>query len=1066
MSFPNDVDNLTDPVAGNSFANSQGLPSTQYIGRAQTAIMAVETAAIKRTSGNVLMADGFTGLPEVLISDAEALTNWTGVATAAAVLDPAHFTRGTQSISVSLSQNPANGSWYYNPPAAVAVAGHLFAAIDLRWELASGPSASATYFQAIVASGPNLTGTTATVNLGTKPEAVFFTVIVPLGALTTIGSFGIRCYTIGPTAGAHTQWWIDNLRLKAQSPVETALASGSQVGVIVPPSVPADVGRRILNPAETVLDMRPSSAVLGGHGGVRYAREWNLDETGTIDVSADLMGIFNALPAGTTFQLSPNGQYLCNGTVTLTLTDGVFDGNGATIFSNVQRTLNFHAGEDDHTVVINGNGITVKNLRTVGYRKDTFTGDQLTTVAATPTIVGTTARLDSINDEVRIPQQVLDTLPAIPIAGRNNLETPYYFRDKDGNIKFEAVLSQSTALAADCIFQVVDDEFPSIVIASATITVPQNVPTLFTRVFRGDSFVTERMRASVKKATATANVITVTSMTAYNTCGYRPNYQYPAVSEFAHGIKVLSGSGITIEGCEIEGPDGDGIALNNQASDNLLIRRCRVRGSGRHGLNPNSGQTVTIENCDIAESGRSGMDIEPTKVTDSMRDLTVKNTRFRNSRNYTVAASHFARNSNLLLENIESDGAGMGFMFGGSTYGSFHNITHRRTWRTLADRVANGGSPNADFILKGRNCHADGIVTELGAHIKAGTDTYGVGPTVYTASGNTLRNVKVTAAPSDSGSLIVEAPLSAIANGSTTVDTSSAALSFAAGAFVGQAQMASDATFSGLDLGALARRLPNTYKGPAFSEVWVPGGHNALQDPLYNVRGISGTAVKANNLAKVTVPIVAGAVGVTINFPPRTMPTFASVDAPVATLGGTLAAGTYYYRVAPRALYGGPGVALAETVGVTVGAPNNAVNLGIRRWAVDGDAQVAGVTVWRGTVPGTYTTRYDVAPVDRFYAIQQDVAVFTDRGTNLIPPPATASTWGYPATVGVSAGSLVPADESGFEADASYAIMIETSWPTSVGVNTKTAGGFHLDFGAAVPGVGGPYFLSWMLVRG
>lgn len=1063
------VDNLTDPVAGNPFSNSQGLPSTQYFGRAQAAIMDTEVNAIKRTSGNVLMADGFAALPEVLISDAENLTNWAGAGIFdAAVLDTTYFTRGTRSIHVGLQSNPAAGRYNYNLPAAQAVGSYLYAAIDLRWNHIGGPVATSVWFQAVAASGANLTGTLAVQNLQERPMGTFSTVLIPLAGLTSISSIGIRCFQISPQTNSRVQFWIDNVRLKAQSSVETTLGQGPQVAVVVPPSVAADIGPRALAPARNIIDLRPASTVLGGHGGIRHAREWNIAEDGSVDVSADIMTVYNSLPPGTVFQLSPQGLYLCNGTIDLMVTDSTFDGNGATIFSNRQRTLNFSGGDEDHILQVSADGITVKNLRIVAYRKDVFTGSQLTTVTGSPTIVGSTVQLDALNEEVRIPQQLLDTTASIPIAGRNNLETPFYFRDQNSMLKFEANVTTSASVPGDVRISVIDDDF-GITLSTTNVTVTAGVPTTLTRTIRGDAYLGTRLRITVRKVTATANVITVNSMTAYNTCGYRPNFQYPAVTEFSHGINIAAGSGVTIENCQIEGPDGDGICVNNTASHNVTIRDCQVRGAGRHGMNPNSGSDLTLENCIMRESGRSGIDIEPTTVAKAAYRVTLKHCHFYNTRNYAIAASNWARNTNLLLENLESDGAGMGFMFGGSQGGNVHNIVHRGTYRTVADRVANGGTANADFIYKGRNSHIDGIVTDLGVHLAAGTNTWdsGSGVVTYTSAGNTLRNVKVTATPSDSGSIIVDAPKSSIANASTLLDSSGAAITWSAGDFIGQARMAADATFSAVDVGTLRTRYPNTYKGLAFSSVWTPGGFNALAEPLTNVRGISGTAVKPNNFAKVTVPIAAGAVGVTVNFPTRGVPAFASVDAPVAavTAGGTLAPNPYYYRVAPRSLYGGPGPALAEVGPVTVGAPNNSVQLGIRRWAVDGDAQVAGVSIWRGVTPGLYSTRWDVAPNAPFYAIQQDVAVFTDLGATIAPPAASAFTWGYPASVAAAAGALVPADESGFEADVNYAVMVETSWPTSVGVTTKTTGSFHLDFGAAVPAVGGPYFFSWMLVR-
>jgi hypothetical protein len=73
---------------------------------------------------------------------------------------------------------------------------------------------------------------------------------------------------------------------------------------------------------------------------------------------------------------------------------------------------------------------------------------------------------------------------------------------------------------------------------------------------------------------------------------------------------------------------------------------------------------------------------------------------------------------------------------------------------------------------------------------------------------------------------------------------------------------------------------------------------------------------------------------------------------------------------------------------------------------------------------------------------------------------APTTTTGHPSWDGAK---WTVQDETGWEPDTSYGVMLQTSWNTTWSVTTKRRNGFDLSFGTAAPGGGGT--ISWMIVR-
>jgi hypothetical protein len=202
-----------------------------------------------------------------------------------------------------------------------------------------------------------------------------------------------------------------------------------------------------------------------------------------------------------------------------------------------------------------------------------------------------------------------------------------------------------------------------------------------------------------------------------------------------------------------------------------------------------------------------------------------------------------------------------------------------------------------------------------------------------------------------------------------------------------------------------------------------------------------------------------------VTFPAKSYQDYGSVQF-IGTTGGTMALGTYRYRIASRPQQGGPIVAKAEQ-SYTLLSPNTAIMILVQNFQ-QSTTYIEGLTIYRGTTAGVYTQRYDVVPNADWFGLGStsgDRHHFTDRGPTLLTNADSGQLGhGYPDTISPNlTGSLVPADETNLELDATYKIFLEPSWLTTWVVTAKRTNGFDVSFGTGAPVGGGT--VNWMLVR-
>jgi hypothetical protein len=195
--------------------------------------------------------------------------------------------------------------------------------------------------------------------------------------------------------------------------------------------------------------------------------------------------------------------------------------------------------------------------------------------------------------------------------------------------------------------------------------------------------------------------------------------------------------------------------------------------------------------------------------------------------------------------------------------------------------------------------------------------------------------------------------------------------------------------------------------------------------------------VEGKNLSGVGIAVPASAASLALLFTiGHSAGQVAINTATAAQIGGSLAAGTYYYLGTAVTVHG-------ETAGtsekvVRVAAPNDSVNLTFFGTAHDGLKR----RVYRGTKPGVYDGYFEL-PLNSDAAFADKGSAFTARRS----PPISGND-----------------DTSMQEPDANYGVMVTPNWNTTVWITRKATTGFTMNFGTAAPRDGSG-MVDWLIVR-
>lgn len=712
----------------------------------------------------LLRPQDFTAAVGFLVDPADATTRYftSGTMQQAPSLDSTQKSPGDPtgpgSLKAGFWSDLATSKFYWRPAAPLsrtqAGVTYNYLTFWTRWVHQDGFAVVAPELNIKIraASGTVLDGTFVEALYPSVPEGVWRFVILDITAIpTTLFSVGFLQFQApsAPGGGQPVIVHIDHIQFKAETEVEQALASGTTVGVLVPPSyVPGVAEAGFKNPhlTKTVVDLRPERQYVTGLRGVRDIREFGkLVADGSADMAADLAAIVDIVPDGTTLTLPADAEYRVNSPVPIKdKTNVTIDGQGATLFATVAST-------NPMLSLARNNGLTIRNLRMFGFREDTRNGSALT--QSSGTVVGTTTEFDALDEGGNV-------------AWPNPWPGWHYARDKDGYVEFRFSAKDTNQVANDLVVIFKSGHGSGATGSSRifrtepfTLTASQATYTIRWRISERD--MRERTIIQFRKATGTANTITIYSTTE------RGRVEYQAAFDAAIGIDIATGSNYLIEDCHIEGMNSDAIQPHGRSGvvpdypvlHGVVIRNCMLRGNGRHGVSSQHVDELQVENCIIRQTAYDAIDLEAGGMNNIIRNPVIRNITIDGMTAGGILLLGWARIENAVVQNVTGRAVNQYFLSGGSRGGSISNCKNY------------SGDVSPGVALQGRDMSISdidvvGYFRNLAETGQTYVDDFGVEQTVA-AGNNTVSGVRVRSPAANP--LQITAPNSRISD--VTVDT-------------------------------------------------------------------------------------------------------------------------------------------------------------------------------------------------------------------------------------------------------------------------------------------------------
>lgn len=550
--------------------------------------------------------------------------------------------------------------------------------------------------------------------------------------------------------------------------------------------------------------------------GIWHADDFMLDASGSQDVSAHLQYILSTVMSpNDAFEFAPLGQYRCDQQISLTLPpNGVtILGNNAVLFGTAPRNSQFFS-------ILGASNMTWRDLRIVGYNADSYTGAQCHPGTGSPTVVGTTRQLDAQNESVFLPRQ---DVTAPPWA---------YGRDKDWNVAFDLVLSDTTQVANDCVIVITDGYGTTL----ETITVPvlTGTPTTY-HFFHRLRDPRDRMDIEVKKSTGNANAITITSLLEIRASTSRPSIEGNA------GWAFGGGAGVRLFNCHVEGIGGDAIQASASPAYGFMtdtfIQNFVSRCCCRQGMSFNWNKRVRLVDFEVYFSGRSGIDIEPETTGSVVHDMTIARGTIFSPYGAAIAATNWPWIRRLNIYNVEMVDPGIASIFGGSLEGEIKDC--RTTIFHRPDNTGSAGTLAPDWQIFGENMFITDCVADRGFYFTADAQL-DENLVLHRTGGHVLDGYRINR-QGNYGAVGVEPGCSVTVLPGSSNDTNPVPTFGRSGWHGAVGPIGGVRRGFGIDVSMHNDRLPASYGGGiASTHLWSPGGHDVVDEPMYRVRSISG----------------------------------------------------------------------------------------------------------------------------------------------------------------------------------------------------------------------------------
>lgn len=533
---------------------------------------------------------------------------------------------------------------------------------------------------------------------------------------------------------------------------------------------------------------------------------------------------------------------------------------------------------------------------------------------------------------------------------------------------------------------------------------------------------------------------------------------------------------ILLRDCHVEGVYGDAADVTGEGVENVVIENLLSRANGRQGMSANRVRNLRLSGYTAIGCGRSGIDIEPYTSDWVVDGAIISDVRIAYCNNAALAMSNWARITNMAISNVTAVDCGVGLLKGGGRHVSFTNVSHRVSSLTNIDydvevygqdivgTVNAGYGAQISLTSTSTVMGPDGIETTMTPAPCPGLQLH-----VSPRNLDQFHGLVFSKTTADGGSQPLRGM---IADPGTDPNYALGSSPYYSG---GIGSDAADIDVVDFDPGPMRRWFPNTFKGVMNQNTHFLGGLNLRDDPIIRTRSLSATSTRSNNLRGIEASVTLAATSKVITFPsfsgthPSTIDTMLYVNVAGAAATLTLVGGTtYQYRAAPIIERGrGPSAATVTAPSLTFSG-SNPIRLTLKQLMVpEPDAAATGYlpygwVVYRSEDGGvSYNTRYTITPTVDFPSVPNNWTLY-DYGGAIAPDLSNDNVWGWATTYASEANSGLPVDESGWEPDASYGVMVVPNWSTTCYVTAKTRSGFTVEFGTAAPANAK---IDWMIVR-
>lgn len=324
-----------------------------------------------------------------VVEDCEDTTGWTQTGGQDALSASATYkTQGSFAIRTNLraSSTESVARTYHAFSSPLDPAGRAYLACDVLYAIEGGGGleSPSDYFVLEVNDGATFAGTASQLQIPPISEAAWSTMLVPVGDLDSVASFGIRRTVATSSTGVRVAWYLDNIRWPTETEIEAAVIANPGAAVVVPATfTPTGTPNAGTLPDATVLDLRPDYTRLSREGGTYHFRDFNIPEDGSTDCTNAIIGAIDGTPDHGTLIATPGMAYRVDSNIVVRNKRGVtVDFQRARLFATSARYADETAKDLPFVSVRDSEDITLRRMRIFGYRNDDTNGADMTATAS------------------------------------------------------------------------------------------------------------------------------------------------------------------------------------------------------------------------------------------------------------------------------------------------------------------------------------------------------------------------------------------------------------------------------------------------------------------------------------------------------------------------------------------------------------------------------------------------------------------------------------------------------------------------------------------------------------